>query len=500
MFWADTLLKNRTGQEWINDAWTPSGMVHMGGLKGPVIHDTLFRILKEKEIPVKWTFGLDDFDPIDGLPADLRESHSAYWGVPVFMAPAPYGEEGTFADYYSNKLLKLFKKLGIEAEIYKASTYYKEGVYNKAIAFVLDHAAEIRDVYEQMYKKKVADDWYPFQVICSNCGKLGTTRVTGWDGEQVTFVCEPEMVTWARGCGHKGKMSPFNGNGKMPFKVEWAAKWWTFGVTIEGAGKDHASAGGTYDVAREICKKVFKQEPPLKIPYEFFLYHGKKMSSSKGIGLNGEELLDVLPPQIARFLMIKDNPSQAVEFDAAGDTIPNLFDDYQMYAQHYFEKEEDDYARVFELSQLGEAQKPPKVRFSLLTQWVQMPNMVDKIKEEGAEEWAHYAKVWVEQYAPESQKFMVQEDMPEQAKTLSENQKAYLKKVLEALEKEWQADTLQQYLYDLTKENGIAPKEAFSAIYLSFIGKPFGPKAGGFLLALDRAFVHERLENVIEKA
>jgi len=31
-----------------------------------------------------------------------------------------------------------------------------------------------------------------------------------------------------------------------------------FGVTIEGAGKDHASAGGSYDIAMELAEKVFK--------------------------------------------------------------------------------------------------------------------------------------------------------------------------------------------------------------------------------------------------
>lgn len=39
MFWADKLLEGRKGSEWINDAWTPSGMVHMGSLKGPIMHD-----------------------------------------------------------------------------------------------------------------------------------------------------------------------------------------------------------------------------------------------------------------------------------------------------------------------------------------------------------------------------------------------------------------------------------------------------------------------------
>ena len=48
MFWADKLLENQKGKQLVNDSWTPSGIIHMGSLKGPVIHDTLFRILKEK--------------------------------------------------------------------------------------------------------------------------------------------------------------------------------------------------------------------------------------------------------------------------------------------------------------------------------------------------------------------------------------------------------------------------------------------------------------------
>src|SRR3989344_4153887 len=307
MFWADELLRNRKGKELINDAWTPSGMVHMGGLKGPVIHDVLFKILKQQGKEVKFTFGFDDADPIDGLPSELVESHTKYMGIPISTAPSPDGN-GSFGDFFGNKMRQFFSILHIEAKIYLASEYYKKGIYNGAIKHVLDHADEVRGVYERIYKKQIAKDWYPFQVVCPHCGKLGTTRVIAWDGEKVRFVCELSLVKWARGCGTEGTISPFDGNGKMPWKVEWGAKWATFGVTIEAAGKDHASSGGSYDVASRICEDVFHKKPPLKIPYEFFLYDGKKMSSSKGLGLNAQELLEVIPSEIARFLMIKSPP------------------------------------------------------------------------------------------------------------------------------------------------------------------------------------------------
>ncbi|MCL4418805.1 lysine--tRNA ligase [Patescibacteria group bacterium] len=491
MFWADKLLEGRTGDEWINDAWTPSGIIHMGGLKGPVIHDVLYKILKEQGKKVKYTFGFDDMDPIDGLPPSLQKSHEKYMGIPICNAPSPDGK-GSFGDYYGNKMRDLFRKLDIAAEIYLASGYYRTGVYNKAIEFVLDHADKVRKVYSDMYKKSIAKDWLPLQVICPKCGKLGTTKVTSWDGEEVYFSCEENLVKWAKGCGNSGKISPYDGNAKMPFKVEWAAKWWTFGVTIEGAGKDHASAGGTYDVARKILKDVFGKEPPLALPYEFFLYDGRKMSSSKGLGLTGEELLEVLPPQLVRFLMIKTPPNQAVEFNPnQTDIIPRLYDDYQKAAGSL----EDYLKRSYKFSQVGEEKTPSRERFSILSQWVQMPNMQDQIRKEDLEEWANYARVWVKKYASDDARFEVQQEIPEKTNKLSAKQKEFLRKVSEELNKEWSAEEFQKKLYEWAKEIGLSSNEAFQSLYISLIGKDFGPKIS-WLIFENREFSKKRFEDV----
>src|SRR3989344_6762 len=490
MFWADQLLQNRKGTEWINDAWTPSGIIHMGGLKGPVIHDVLFKILKGQGKKVKYTFGFDDMDPIDGLPSDLQKSHEKYMGVPICNAPAPSGN-GSFGDYYGNIMRDLFKTLDIQAEIYLASDYYRKGIYNKAIELVLTHAYKIRKVYSDMYKKKVAGDWYPLQVICPKCGKLGTTKVIGWDGKQVSFVCKVDLVKWAKGCGNSEKISPYGGNAKMPFKVEWAAKWWTFNVTIEGAGKDHASAGGTYDGARKICRDVFGQEPPLALPYEFFLMNGKKMSSSKGLGLTGEDLLEVLPPQLVRFLMIKASPNQAIEFNPRSrDIIPRLYDDYQQVALA-----RDYNHRVFELSQTEKIERIPEIRFWTLAQWVQMPNLSARIKDEGLSEWEMYAKVWVKKYAPDDVKFEVQQKIPEKTNKLSVKQKEFLNKVSKELSRQWNAEEFQKKLYEWAKEIGISSNEAFQSLYISLIGKDFGPKIA-WIIFENREFSKKRFEDV----
>lgn len=490
MFWADKLLENRKGKEIINDSWTPSGMVHMGGTKGPVLHDVLFRILQARKADVSYMFGFDDADPIDGLPPSLVESHSKYMGVPLSIAPSPDGK-GSFGDYFGNIMRKILKSLNVQVEVYKTSELYKNGTFNKAISYVLDHARQIQNVYSEIYKKEVSEDWFPLQVICPQCGKLGTTKVTAWDGKEVSFSCEPNLVKWAQGCGRVGKVSPFDGIGKMPWKVEWPSKWWTFGVTIEGAGKDHASAGGSYDVARKIYENVFKKDPPFGFAYEHFLFQGKKMSSSKGIGITGEELLEVLPPELYRFLLIKTPPNQAVDFMPFGtDLIPRLYDDYQKAAESYEKKE--DPGRAFELSQVGEIKKPPSVRFSILAQWVQMPNMEEEIKKEGAQVWVPYARVWVGKYAPESEKFLVQKEVPEAAKNLAENQKKYLEKIADLVSKGLKAEDLEKKIYEIAREAGISSKEAFAAIYIALLGKDHGPKAAWLISSLDKDFIRNR--------
>lgn len=491
MFWADKLLENIKGAQVINDSFTPSGIVHMGSLKGPVIHDTLAKILKEKKAEVEFRYGFDDMDPIDGLPANLIESHGKYLGEPLFMAPGIKKGE-TFGDHFSKMMENLLNQLDVKPDIlYRTSVLYKDGVFDEAIKIVLDDVEKVREVYEEMYKKKLSENWYPFQVICPSCGKLGTTKVINWDGQQVEFECMSNLVIWAKGCGEKGKVSPFKGTGKMVWKVEWAAKWFTFGVTIEGAGKDHASAGGSYDIAMELVEKVFGSKKPLKLAYEFFLAEGKKMSSSKGLGLTGDELLEVVGYQRARFLMVKTEPNIAVEFSPKNTlAIPALFDQYQLFSK----SQDKDQQRIINFSQIGKEEKIPNVRFSTIAQLVQMPNAQDEIKE--IEEWAKYAKVWIEKYAPESEKFTIQKELPKEIKNLSKVQKELLSGISKELSKKWEAEDFQTRIYELGKENGLNGKQAFEAIYVSLLGKDHGPKAAWLILSLDKDFVKKRFEEI----
>lgn len=503
MFWADKLLENVSGKQLVDDSFTPSGMVHMGSLKGPVIHDVLYRVLKEKGSDVEFYYGFDDADVIDGLSPDLERDFSKYLGMPLYKAPSPDGK-GSFADYFRNRMQKLLDQLGVKPTwIYRTSQLYNEGKFDEAIRIILNNAQKVRDLYSRIYSKEVSKDWIPFQVVCPNCGKLGTTKVTSWDGKEVSFSCQPNLVKWAQGCGYSGKASPFGGKGKLPWKIEWAAKWWVFEVTIEGAGKDHASAGGSYDIAMNIIRDVFEGKQPLNFAYEFFLSGGKKMSSSKGIGITGEELLAVLAPEVARFLMIKNPPNQAVEFTPRNSyMIPTLYDEYQLAYLDYLDYKENknDYdVRAFKFSAVGEVKPAPlESRFISLVGLIQA-NKYDEIKGKGLEEWVPYAKVWQEKYAPEEVRFVKAQEIPEIAKLLSDIQKEYLQRIAGLIDQEWQEKEFQQKLYEEAKEIGLSSDNAFQSIYKAWAGKDHGPKAA-FLILGDKEFAKKRFEEVANLA
>ena len=206
-------------------------------------------------------------------------------------------------------------------------------------------------------------------------------------------------------------------------------------------------------------------------------------------------MLEILPPELIRFLIVRIKVNTQINFDpSAQDTISNLFDDYQRAASAYFNKTDQDLARILEMSQIGKVDKPPKVRFSVLAQWVQMPNMEDEIKKEGLERWAKYARVWVERFAPEDQKFTVQRELPEEAKTLTEKQKNFLMKASRFVVSVKDPTELQTKIYDLGKELNLSSNETFEAFYKSLIGKDHGPKLAWLLLSLDKKFVIKRLE------
>ncbi|MEA3451584.1 MAG: lysine--tRNA ligase, partial [Bacteroidota bacterium] len=350
------------------------------------------------------------------------------------------------------------------------------------------------------------------QVVCEKCGRLGTTQVTGFDGKEVTYTCHENMVTWAKGCGHKGKVSPFDGRGKLPYKVEWAAKWKYLGITIEGAGTDHNTRGGSRDVANMVSRRIFKYEPPVNIPYGFFLLGGAKMSSSKGIGVTARDMTNFLPHDILRFLMLNTQPKRAINFEPKQAYITKLFNDYDKLHNKVIHNEEivDYEKQIYSLSNVFTDEKYEVFDFSQIVTYIQLPHIdiyekaeekLDRKLTETEKDMltrrAKAAKHWVDNLAPEEDLFQLQETLPEKASELNQTQRYFLKTVVEYMKnKEWNEDNLQTAVFDSARLTPMKPKLAFAAIYNVLLNKDRGPKAGGLLAALDKDFVEKRFSEL----
>jgi lysyl-tRNA synthetase class 1 len=517
MHWADKVAKEiidsgKYKPYWVDDMKTPSGFAHIGSMLGPIIHSCLYRALIDAGQEATLTYVFNDFDAADEFPPEFKEKLSAHFGEPLRMVPSPDANFKNLADFLTDDLKKSLEALGFEAKYLSSWDMYHEGKFDGVIREALDAGEKIQEIYQKVSgSNKREQGWLPFQVICENCGKLGTTKVTGWDGEKVTYKCEPNLVTWAKGCSHIGKISPFGGNGKLPWKVDWAAHWKVIDVTIEGAGKDHASAGGSYDIAMALCREVFNYPPPFKLPYEFLLIGGKKMSSSKGLGLKAHDIVKILPPEIARYLFVRKDYKEQYNFDPFGtDAIPDLFDDYDEAWKAYIDGEKEDLARTFVLSQIKHGlpvrEKILIPRFREVANYLSQGLAEDEVKKKFSEspndlvaERIKYAKVWLENYAPPTFKFEMTKEIPETVRSLTGDQKKYLKEILPILELNLDADKLQIDLFELSKKLGIKAKDAFAAIYISLLGKDSGPRAGILLTNFGKEKVAARIADIMKE-
>ncbi len=518
MYWADKLIqnldKNKTHR--VDDGSTPSGHYHVGSLRAVLTHGLAYEAMNHANFKVDFTYFFNDMDPMDGLPVYLdKKIYEEHMGKPLYKIPAPDGKSASFAKQYASEYIDSFNKMGFRPEIFWSSELYESGSMNDNVRTMLDNAPEIRKIYLEVAKQSKPDNWYPLQVICPNCQKIGTTIVTDWDSHEVTYECKPDLVEWARGCGHQGKISPFDGRAKLMWKVDWAAMWARLGVTVEGAGKDHMTAGGSHEIASEIARRVLKITVPFSFMNEFFLIGGAKMSSSKGKGFRATDLLTILPPAVAKFLFVRTPYRTALNFDPSRpETIPDLFDDYDRHAAAWFENgDKTPLGRIYQASQLGDTstEKLFLPRFRVVAKLIQMPGVdlekyfsdekkspLNEKEKEILAERVRYSKIWMKEFASSEERVEIKDKLPESAKKLSEDQKTFLKDLHQLLTTKEFADgeALQTEIFELAKINPAGPKGCFVSIYTIFIDKTYGPKAGWFMLDLlkkDKEFVLKRL-------
>ena len=460
---------------------SPSGQIHIGNMREVLTADAVYRALKDRLPNVGFNYIADNFDPLRKVYPFLDEAtYAPLVGQPLSDIPCPCGDHKSYSDHFLEPFLRSLDKLGVDVEVMYADRMYKTGLMTPYIILALEHRDEITSILHEMTGKQFADGWSPFTPWCPQCRKISDAEVLG-------FSAESETIDYRCGCGSSGTV-PMAGGGKLTWRIDWPARWSALGVTLEPFGKDHATRGGSYDTGKAIAERVFRQQAPQPVPYEWIRLKGKgDMSSSRGNVLSINEMLEVVPPEILRYLVIRARPQKTIAFDP-GLPLLKLVDEFESM---------DKGDRAVELSSAA-GFTSVGVPFKHLVVVAQIakfdPSNTQKILEttgymvenlESLRERLHYVRNWLERFAPEELKFEVRSTLPQEVAELTVQQRGFLRKLAEGLRPGMSGDEIHTAIYDAAKEEeGVKPGELFRAVYISLLGKERGPRAGGFIESL----------------
>ncbi|MCU0637653.1 MAG: lysine--tRNA ligase, partial [Methanothrix sp.] len=217
-----------------------------------------------------------------------------------------------------------------------------------------------------------------------------------------------------------------------------------------------------------ISEEIYGYPAPFPMVYEWIHLKGVgAMHSSTGIVVTIQEMLDVVPPEVLRYLIIRNKPEKHIEFDPALPLL-SLVDEYD-------QRKGDE--RAIELSNISKS-GPFEIPFRHMVTAVQIARgdetgLFEALKRSGYDVLtrrdeiigrARNVQKWLDRYAPAEQV------------------------------DEKSAAEIHDLVYAVAAEQGLDSKKFFQAIYLAFLGDRQGPKVGWFLSSLERNFVKARLK------
>src|SRR5581483_5926502 len=430
----------------------------------------------------------DTYDPLRKvypfLDAGVYQEHV---GKPLCDIPCPDGCHDNYAAHFLDPFLKDLEALGVRPRVLLAHEMYRKGMYLDATKDALEQTNVVDEIITRVSGRALPKNWIPFNVQCAGCQRLNGPIPTLYEYPFIEYRCEA--------CGHEGKKDiRVPGEGKLPWRVDWPARWKFLEVTFEAMGKDHAAAGSSWDTGVEISEKVFGYAPPLRTVYEFIqLKSGGAMHSSAGNAISASEMLRMTPPETLRFLIARYQPSKHIDFDP-GLGLVDLVNEYDRWERAYFEggpearedaqfKELD---RVIELSQPHHlpTTPPPAVPYNHVVLLADLTNgdwpkvkailkrseMIGELTpadEEHLKARVEHAKYWLDHAAPpEARTRIVEHWTPEAAAQVGENERRFLRALHGRLAHGARsAEAIHNAIHESAKEVGLPGGKAFQALY-----------------------------------
>jgi lysyl-tRNA synthetase class 1 len=345
-------------------------------------------------------------------------------------------------------------------------------------------------------KEENRKGWSPFFPKCEHCGRINTTRVTAYNIAEKTidYVCDVDLGN-VSGCNHAGVSSVLDGAVKMGWKIDWALRWYAYGVDYEMYGKDLIPSA-------ELSAKIVRLmggRPPQGLFYELFLdENGEKISKSIGNGVSIEEWLEYAPiDSLAHFIFREPRQAKKLFFKMIPKTMDEYLDHLRRYPTVSDEKKPD--TPLWHIHNRGKSVPSynSSINFTTVNNLVSAlgqptRELLKSYLERYDEKSAQYPEV-IDTLIEKGLKYYQDQILPNKAyRPPTEAEIPLFKKLFDTLKskgtKEKSEKELQGLVFDIARDANVEPKDFFSAIYQVLLGQPQGPRFGTFakLVGIDR--------------
>ncbi len=310
-----------------------SGIPHIGSFGDAARAHGVRMALENIKVTTELIAFSDDMDGLRRVPTGFPKSLSKYLGFPVSSIPDPFGCHESYGQHMGSLLLDSLDKTGIVYRAVSGTRAYKEGLFNEQIDKILRNAARVGQIIKETLGQEKYTETLPYFPVCKNCGRIYTTKALEYIPERhvVTYVCQDVELRaeTLKGCGHRGEVDVRSGEGKLSWKVEFAARWSALRINYEAYGKDLTESVRAND---RVMEEVLGEAPPFHTRYEHFIDKtGSKISKSVGNVIAPQLWLKYGPPQSLLLLMfkrsvgsravwVKDIPTYIGELDELDDT------------------------------------------------------------------------------------------------------------------------------------------------------------------------------------
>ncbi|NUO42347.1 MAG: lysine--tRNA ligase [Streptomyces sp.] len=538
---------------------SPSGPIHLGNLREVMTPHLVADEIRRRGLQVRHLISWDDYDRYRKVPqgiAGVDESWAEHIGKPLTSVPAPKGSSyPNWAEHFKAAMVAALAELGVEFDGISQTAQYTAGTYREQILHAMKHRADIDAILAQYRTKKApakkqqqkpldeaeleaaegsgaageddgssgAGGYFPYKPFCGNCEKDLTT-VTSYDDAttELSYTCNE--------CGFAEtvRLNEFN-RGKLVWKVDWPMRWAYEGVVFEPSGVDHSSPGSSFQVGGQIVG-IFGGKQPIGPMYAFVGISGMaKMSSSRGGVPTPGDALQIMEPQILRWLYARRRPNQSFKI-AFDQEIQRLYDEWDKLDAKVAEgaalpadvaahsravrtaggelprtARPLPYRTLASVADITAGHADQALRILSELDPSDPPASLDEVRPRYDK-----AEAWINTHVPADQRTIVRDEPDaELLKSLDEASRESLRLLLAGLAENWSLDGLTHLVYGVPKvQAGFAadatPKELpaeiktaqrtfFALLYHLLVGRDTGPRLPTLLLAVGQERVRSLL-------